>query len=66
MTRIAEVTDGLSQTLVVTEDAGDARFVSAYSEYYVTPVLTVTRPVAPGHAASGDGLSRMVRSCRRR
>ncbi len=49
MTRIAEVTDGLSQTLVVIEDAGrDARFVSTYSEYYVTPVLTVTRPVAPG------------------
>ena len=35
MTRIAEVTDGLSQTIVVTEDAGrDARFVSAYSEDY--------------------------------
>jgi len=49
MTRLAEVTDGLSQTIVVTEDAGrDARFISAYSEYYVTPVLTVTRPVPPG------------------
>ena len=49
MTRLAEVTDGLSQTLVVTEDAGrDARFVSAYSENYVTPVLNAVRPVAPG------------------
>jgi prepilin-type N-terminal cleavage/methylation domain-containing protein/prepilin-type processing-associated H-X9-DG protein len=49
MTRLAEVIDGLSQTIVVTEDAGrDARFVSAYSEYFVTPVLTVQRPVPPG------------------
>ncbi len=49
MTRLAEVTDGLSQTIAVTEDAGrDARFMGEYSEYYVTPVLTVTRPVAPG------------------
>ncbi len=48
-TLISEVTDGLSQTAMVTEDAGrDARFVSAYSEYYVTPVLTVTRPVPAG------------------
>lgn len=49
MTRLAEVTDGLSQTMVVTEDAGrDARFVSAYSEDYITPVKTLTRPVPPG------------------
>ena len=49
MTRLAQVTDGLSQTMVVAEDAGrDARFLGEYSEYYVTPVLTVTRPVAPG------------------
>jgi prepilin-type processing-associated H-X9-DG protein len=49
MTRLAEVTDGLSQTLVVTEDAGrDARFVSAYSESYVSPVLSLTRPVPAG------------------
>ena len=39
MTRLAEVTDGLSQTIVVTEDAGrDARFVSEYTESYYTPV----------------------------
>ena len=67
MTRLAEVTDGLSQTIVVTEDAGrDARFMSAYSEYYVTPVLNVTRPVAPASAASGGGPSPTARSSRRR
>jgi prepilin-type N-terminal cleavage/methylation domain-containing protein len=49
LTRLAEVTDGLSQTIVVTEDAGrDARFVSEYTETYYTPVLNVTRPVPPG------------------
>ncbi len=49
MTRVAEVTDGLSQTIAVAEDAGrDARFLGEYSEYYVTPVLTMTRPVPPG------------------
>lgn len=49
MTRLAEVTDGLSQTMVVTEDGGrDARFISAYSESYVTPALTLARPVPPG------------------
>jgi prepilin-type N-terminal cleavage/methylation domain-containing protein/prepilin-type processing-associated H-X9-DG protein len=49
MTRMAEVTDGLSQTIAVTEDAGrDARFVGAYSENYVSPVLSFARPVPPG------------------
>jgi prepilin-type processing-associated H-X9-DG protein len=49
MTRIAEVSDGLSQTVAVIESAGrDARFISAYSESYLTPVLTVNRPVPPG------------------
>jgi prepilin-type N-terminal cleavage/methylation domain-containing protein/prepilin-type processing-associated H-X9-DG protein len=49
LTRLAEVTDGLSQTIVVTEDAGrDARFVSEYSESYVSPVQTVARPVPAG------------------
>ena len=49
MTRLAEVTDGLSQTIAFTEDAGrDARFIGEYSEYYVTPVLTMSRPVPPG------------------
>ena len=49
MTRIAEVTDGLSQTIAVAEDAGrDARFLSPSSENYVAPGITVTRPVAPG------------------
>ena len=49
MTRLAEATDGLSQTIAVTEDAGrDARFLGEYSEYYITPVLTMTRPVPPG------------------
>jgi prepilin-type N-terminal cleavage/methylation domain-containing protein/prepilin-type processing-associated H-X9-DG protein len=49
MTRLAEVTDGLSQTIVVTEDGGrDARFVDAFSEDFVNPALSVTRPVPPG------------------
>ena len=49
MTRLAEVTDGLSETIVVTEDAGrDARYVSEYSEYYVHPVQNLIRPGAPG------------------
>jgi prepilin-type processing-associated H-X9-DG protein len=49
MTRLAEVTDGLSQTIVVTEDAGrDARYVSEYSESYYTPVMNVTRAVPAG------------------
>jgi prepilin-type N-terminal cleavage/methylation domain-containing protein/prepilin-type processing-associated H-X9-DG protein len=49
MTRVSEVTDGLSQTLAVAEDAGrDARYVSAYAESFITPALTVTRPVPQG------------------
>jgi prepilin-type N-terminal cleavage/methylation domain-containing protein/prepilin-type processing-associated H-X9-DG protein len=49
MTRLADVLDGLSQTIAVTEDAGrDARFLSAYSESFVTPALTASRPVPPG------------------
>jgi prepilin-type N-terminal cleavage/methylation domain-containing protein/prepilin-type processing-associated H-X9-DG protein len=49
MTPLAQITDGLSQTMCVTEDAGrDARFLSAYQESFFTPVLTVTRPVPPG------------------
>jgi prepilin-type N-terminal cleavage/methylation domain-containing protein/prepilin-type processing-associated H-X9-DG protein len=49
LTRLAEVTDGLSQTIVVTEDAGrDARFVSEYTESYYNPVMNLTRPVPPG------------------
>ncbi|WP_422923533.1 DUF1559 domain-containing protein [Singulisphaera sp. PoT] len=53
MTRISEVTDGLSQTIAVTEDAGrDARFVSAYAESFISPVLTATRPVPQGQRRS--------------
>jgi prepilin-type N-terminal cleavage/methylation domain-containing protein len=49
MTRLAQVTDGLSQTIAVIEDAGrDARFLSEYSESYVSPALALTRPVPPG------------------
>jgi prepilin-type N-terminal cleavage/methylation domain-containing protein/prepilin-type processing-associated H-X9-DG protein len=49
MTRLSEVTDGLSQTVVIVEDGGrDARFLSAYPESFITPVLTVTRPVPQG------------------
>jgi prepilin-type N-terminal cleavage/methylation domain-containing protein/prepilin-type processing-associated H-X9-DG protein len=49
MTRLAEVTDGLSQTIAVTESAGrDARFLSAYDEDYVTPALALRRAVPLG------------------
>jgi prepilin-type N-terminal cleavage/methylation domain-containing protein/prepilin-type processing-associated H-X9-DG protein len=49
LTRLAEVSDGLSQTIAITEDSGrDARFVSAYDESFITPSLTVNRPVPPG------------------
>ncbi len=49
MTRLAELTDGLSQTIAVTESAGrDARFLSAYDESYISPVLSLTRPVPQG------------------
>ncbi|WP_233578673.1 DUF1559 domain-containing protein [Tautonia sociabilis] len=50
MTRIAAVTDGLSSTIAVAEDAGrDARFASPYTEGYMNPARTdVSRPVPPG------------------
>ncbi len=49
MTRLASVTDGLSQTIAVIESAGrDAEFLSAYTEAYYTPVLSWTRPVPQG------------------
>jgi prepilin-type N-terminal cleavage/methylation domain-containing protein/prepilin-type processing-associated H-X9-DG protein len=49
-TRIADVTDGLSNTILVSEDTGrDARFMSERSESYVSPLQpNVTRPVPPG------------------
>ncbi len=49
MTRLSQVTDGLSQTIAVIEDAGrDARFLSEYAEDYISPALALTRPVPPG------------------
>jgi len=49
MTRFAEVTDGLSQTIAVTEVAGrDARFISPNNEDYVYPGFLLKRPVPPG------------------
>jgi prepilin-type N-terminal cleavage/methylation domain-containing protein/prepilin-type processing-associated H-X9-DG protein len=49
-TKIAEVTDGLSQTILVGEDAGrDAKYMSEKSEYYISPLQpNVARPVPPG------------------
>ena len=50
MTRLAEVTDGLSQTIAVAEDAGrDARFISPSDENYTSPAISRIRPVPPGH-----------------
>ncbi len=41
MTRIAEVTDGLSNTIAIAEDAGrDPRYLSPYTEGYWNNVLT--------------------------
>jgi prepilin-type N-terminal cleavage/methylation domain-containing protein/prepilin-type processing-associated H-X9-DG protein len=49
MTRLAEATDGLSQTMAVVEVAGrDARFVSPTNEDFVNPALALKRPVPPG------------------
>jgi prepilin-type N-terminal cleavage/methylation domain-containing protein/prepilin-type processing-associated H-X9-DG protein len=49
-TPLAQVTDGLSNTILVLEDAGrDARFVSERPESYVSPIQpNVTRPVPQG------------------
>jgi prepilin-type N-terminal cleavage/methylation domain-containing protein/prepilin-type processing-associated H-X9-DG protein len=50
VTRMAQVTDGSSQTIVIGEDTGRTpAFVSAYTEAYVTSTLTVpNRPVPAG------------------
>jgi prepilin-type N-terminal cleavage/methylation domain-containing protein/prepilin-type processing-associated H-X9-DG protein len=49
-TQLAEVLDGLSNTVIVAEDAGrDASYVSERSEYYVSPLEpNIQRPVPPG------------------
>ena len=50
MTKLSEVTDGLSNTVSIAEDAGrDARFISPYQESYYQPGVTVTRNVPPGN-----------------
>ena len=52
-TRIAECTDGLSNTLAIAEDAGrDASYVSQYAEnYYGGPLLPAPIRNVPGFAA---------------
>jgi prepilin-type processing-associated H-X9-DG protein len=49
-TKIAEVTDGLSNTTLLMEDAGrDARYISERPESYVSPLQpNVARPVPQG------------------
>jgi prepilin-type processing-associated H-X9-DG protein len=48
-TGINEIIDGTSNTLSISEDPRDARFVSPYSENYVSPVQqNVQRNVPPG------------------
>jgi prepilin-type N-terminal cleavage/methylation domain-containing protein/prepilin-type processing-associated H-X9-DG protein len=49
-TKLAQVSDGLSGTILVIEDAGrDARYVSERPESYVSPTEpNVNRPVPPG------------------
>jgi prepilin-type N-terminal cleavage/methylation domain-containing protein len=53
MTRIAECTDGLSNTLAIAEDAGrDASYVSQYAEnYYGGTLLPAPIRTVPGFAA---------------
>jgi len=49
-TRLGEITDGLSHTILVAEDAGrDARFISPYDETYWNGVVTNVRQVPPGN-----------------
>src|SRR5262249_19139494 len=55
MTRIAEATDGTSNTIAFAEDAGrDPRYLSPYTEGYYNGVITtqaalaVTQPLDPG------------------
>jgi prepilin-type N-terminal cleavage/methylation domain-containing protein/prepilin-type processing-associated H-X9-DG protein len=50
-TPLSEVSDGLSTTIMVGEDAGrDARFISERDESYVSPLQpNVQRPVPPGN-----------------
>src|SRR5262249_11435560 len=57
MTRIAEATDGTSNTIAIAEDAGrDPRYLSPYTEGYYNGVITtqaalaVTLPLDPGPA----------------
>ena len=52
MTRIAEITDGTSNTIMIGEDAGrDARFISPYTEAYYDGVAA--RPVLGQGPAGG-------------
>ena len=57
MTRIAEITDGTSNTIAIAEDAGrDARFQSPYTEGYYDSVNV--RPTIGGGPAGGLGVQR--------
>ena len=51
-TKIAECTDGLSNTLAIAEDAGrDASYVSQYAENYYGGIVTAPVRNVPGFAA---------------
>lgn len=48
-TRFSECTDGLSNTVAVSEDPRDARYASPYAESYISPAQTnPNRPVPQG------------------
>ncbi|HEU5115505.1 MAG TPA: DUF1559 domain-containing protein [Isosphaeraceae bacterium] len=54
MTRLAECTDGLSNTIAIAEDAGrDARYLSPYPESYYNGTTTRTPMCADGFPSNG-------------
>ena len=67
MTRIAEITDGTSNTIAIAEDAGrDPRYLSPYTEGYYNNVITrqaamaIDQPQRPGAGGRLHALSSLL------